>query len=362
MAGTRHHRLGLAVLAFACGLFGTPARLNGQEPPIEDFSPGFLGMYRKVMEIEPHIQRFARQYDVDVDLARAVCMYESGGNPALSSHAGAQGFFQVMPETYRELRVSTNIEAGVKYLGQMIRQFGREDRAVAAYNAGPGRIGRVGTLPLETVQDVVGVGYYRSVIKQFDETLRRHASRLNLVSVEAGETWSSISSRTGIAEWELRIHNPFLAGRQLRSGWLVAFFPHSRRDLLMPLENGAMYRMRHGDNYISLAIALGIDVEALRTQNGLWQVQAVPPGTLLRIPFEIDRARIVKMALDGPSAEKRGNKATIHHVNRGETLTGIAKRYATTVAALRRTNKLPGTTIRVGQRLIIAAAGNQALD
>ena len=139
-----------------------------------------------------------------------------------------------MPETYRELGVSTNIEAGVKYLGQMIRQFGREDRAIAAYNAGPGRIGRGGALPLETVQYLVGVGSYRSVIKQFDGALRRHASRLNLVSAGTGDTWSSVSSRTGIAEWELRIHNPFLAGRELRPGSLVAFLPHSRRDLLSP--------------------------------------------------------------------------------------------------------------------------------
>ena len=59
--GIRRHTFGLAMLAVACGLFSTPARLKGQEPPIEDFSPGFLGMYRKVMELEPHIQRFSRQ-------------------------------------------------------------------------------------------------------------------------------------------------------------------------------------------------------------------------------------------------------------------------------------------------------------
>ena len=123
-----------------------------------------------------------------------------------------------------------------------------------------------------------------------------------------------------------------------------------------------MYRMRHGDNYIALAMTLGIEVEALRTANGLWQVQAVPAGTLLRIPLAIDRADVVKMALNGLSAQPRPNTTTIHRVNRGETLTGIAKRYSTTVAALRRANKLPGTTIRVGQRLIIGAVGTFALD
>ena len=40
----------------------------------------------------------------------AVCLYESGGNANLTSRAGARGYFQVMPSTFRSLRVETNIE------------------------------------------------------------------------------------------------------------------------------------------------------------------------------------------------------------------------------------------------------------
>ena len=135
-------------------------------PQLDDFSPAFLGMYRKVMEIEDDIRRHATRYGVDFDLARAVCLHESGGNAGLASHAGAQGYFQLMPRTYRELRVTTNIEAGVKYLAQLIQQFGREDRAIAAYNGGPGRVARGTGLPIETLQYVIGVGHYRTVLKQ----------------------------------------------------------------------------------------------------------------------------------------------------------------------------------------------------
>ena len=80
--------------------------------PIEQFSPSFLGIYRKVMEIEDEIRRHADTYDVDIDLAWSVCLYESGGNGSLNSWAGAQGYFQVMPATFRSLHVDTNIEAG----------------------------------------------------------------------------------------------------------------------------------------------------------------------------------------------------------------------------------------------------------
>jgi soluble lytic murein transglycosylase-like protein len=53
-------------------------------------------MYRKAMEIEGDIVRHSRKYRVDPSLARAVCMYESGGNANLTSGAGASGYFQSM--------------------------------------------------------------------------------------------------------------------------------------------------------------------------------------------------------------------------------------------------------------------------
>ena len=94
--------------------------------PVEALSPGFLGMYRKVMEVEDDISKYADKYDVDLTLARALCIQESGGNANLNSWAGAKGYFQVMPSTFRTLKVKTNIEAGIKYLSQMIRRFDRE--------------------------------------------------------------------------------------------------------------------------------------------------------------------------------------------------------------------------------------------
>lgn len=348
--------------AFACALAVAASldTLSAQQLPVDDFSPAFLGMYRKVMDIEPQIQRFAAQYGVDADLARAVCLYESGGNAGLASHAGAEGFFQVMPATYRELRVSTNIEAGVKYLARMIQQFGREDRAIAAYNGGPSRVGRNGGLPIETLQYVIGVGHYRSVIKQFDDELRRHASRLTLVPVAAGDTWTSIAMRTGIAEWELRFHNPFLAGRPLKPGERLAVPPESRRDLVAPIAGGGSYRMRHGDNYLTLAMTLGLDLESFRSENGLWQTQTVPAGVVLRIPAAVDRAAVVSGALQQSVAPAARPSMIVYRVRQGDTLDAIARRHSTTTTALRRTNKLTGTTIRTGQLLRVEAATSAA--
>ena len=201
---------------------------------LEEFSPTLLGMFRKVMVIEDDIRTYAEKYDVDLDLARAVCLQESGGNPNLRSGAGAQGYFQVMPATFRSLRVDTNIEAGVKYLSQMIRRFDREDYALAGYNAGPGRV-RGGRPPLETLQYILAVGQYRNVLKLYGPSVRHHAEQIGLEEVRAGDDWWTIAQRVGVSVSQLRLHNPFLATRALQVGQLMAYPPASRTDLLVPL-------------------------------------------------------------------------------------------------------------------------------
>ena len=47
-----------------------------------------------------------------------------------------------------------------------------------------------------------------------------------------------------------------------------------------------LYRARHGDNYLRLAFVLDVDLETLREANGLWRLQTLPAGQLLRIPLE----------------------------------------------------------------------------
>ena len=92
---------------------------------------------------------------------------------------------------------------------------------MAAYNGGPARVGRLGGLPLETAQYVIGVGHYRTVLKQFEPSLRSHASQLHLVEVQAGEDWTALAQRLRLPAWELRLHNPFLATQSLKQGAVI---------------------------------------------------------------------------------------------------------------------------------------------
>lgn len=91
-------------------------------------------------------KQYGNQYGVDPWLLANMARAESGFNPNAQSGAGAQGLMQFMPSTFRSMGVGNNpynvrqsIEAGAKYMSQLMRQFGGDTRlALAGYNAGGG--------------------------------------------------------------------------------------------------------------------------------------------------------------------------------------------------------------------------------
>lgn len=97
-------------------------------------------------EIVALLDAAAAEHKVRPELARAVAWVESRGNPTVVSSAGAQGVMQLMPQTAQALGVSdpfdpaSNIDAGVKYLAQLISRHGSERKGLAAYNWGTGRV------------------------------------------------------------------------------------------------------------------------------------------------------------------------------------------------------------------------------
>lgn len=98
----------------------------------------------------PQILAMGAKYGVAPELIAAVMQAESGFNPNAGSSAGARGLMQLMPGTFRGLGVNgritdpnANIEAGTKYLSQMLAKVGGDvEKALRAYNAGPGAIAK----------------------------------------------------------------------------------------------------------------------------------------------------------------------------------------------------------------------------
>lgn len=101
----------------------------------------------------PKIHELAARYDLSPSLLEALVWQESRWRENAVSPAGARGLAQLMPGTARYLGVNpddphANLEGGARYLREQLNRFGGDlEKALAAYNAGPGRVERAGGIP-----------------------------------------------------------------------------------------------------------------------------------------------------------------------------------------------------------------------
>lgn len=109
---------------------------------------GNSGQYDHIVEAA------SRMFGVNPKLIHSVIRHESGYNPRAVSSAGAMGLMQLIPGTAKRMGVSDafdpheNIMGGTKYLRLLLDMFeGNPVHAVAAYNAGEGRVMKYKGIP-----------------------------------------------------------------------------------------------------------------------------------------------------------------------------------------------------------------------
>lgn len=108
----------------------------------------------RILAVQDIVEQAASEHGVDPTLINAMIWVESRFDPQAKSSAGARGLMQLMPSTaaYLAKRMGErsaraydpkfNVRAGSLYLAEMIKKFGDEQQAVAAYHAGPGNVKR----------------------------------------------------------------------------------------------------------------------------------------------------------------------------------------------------------------------------
>ncbi|MGZ0793888.1 transglycosylase SLT domain-containing protein [Klebsiella pneumoniae] len=111
----------------------------------------------------PVMGKLEAMYNLPSGLLRSVAITESGGNQFAVSGAGAQGMFQFMPGTARDMGLRGNdvfdpiksAEAAARYLSMLLQKNGGDlGKALASYNWGIGNVQKYGMalMPQETRQ------------------------------------------------------------------------------------------------------------------------------------------------------------------------------------------------------------------
>lgn len=116
-------------------------------------NPSFRKMRTKAKRQMSVIEPILKRHGIPSDF-KYIPIVESAMNSSTSSHRGAKGYWQLMPETARSVGLTVNetideredlvksTYAASKYLRRLHRQLGSWTLVAAAYNGGPGRIQR----------------------------------------------------------------------------------------------------------------------------------------------------------------------------------------------------------------------------
>jgi soluble lytic murein transglycosylase len=122
---------------------------------VEETKPSWYARLRYPLEYEHIVRGHAEQRDLDAALLAAVIYRESKFDPDARSPEGALGLMQLLPDTALGIALYTegtefevsdlydpeiNVRYGAFYLRRLLRKYGDERLALAAYNAGQGNV------------------------------------------------------------------------------------------------------------------------------------------------------------------------------------------------------------------------------
>ena len=173
-----------------------------------------------------------------------------------------------------------------------------------------------------------------------------------LYHVQEKETLADVARKSGMTEDELRRINRIPKGRRVLPGSALLVDANgqmapaiaeeemnARIRFSAPETRRVVYRVRRGDTIYAIALKYGITQRSIRKTNNL-------RSSRLRIG-----QRLVLVIPPKAQVQKTAVGKNIYVVRRGDTLSTIARRYGTTVAKLRRLNKLRTNRLSIGQRL-----------
>lgn len=340
----------------------------------------------------PYIHKTFGERGIPRELA-AMSMAESGGNPNAISRAGAAGLWQFMPYTGRKYGLNQNrwvderrdpfkaTYAASDYLLKLYGDFKDWHLAMAAYNAGEGKIGRAiersgsknffeicelgdtmdhkTRLRKETTDYVPRIIAMAKIMRNIDRlgfTPPRSTQAYNFtpVIVPPGTNLSSFASALGLSWEEFSGMNPAYRMRTSppNSESTAYVLPEKtalavewlQSDKATSSAGWVNYTIRRGDTLSQLARRSGVSMDEIRAANGFKKLPRA--GRSILLPEGAG-----KVASSGGGAVTSSGQ---YRVQAGDTLFGLSLKWGTSVKSIQQANSLGNkTSLSLGQLLNI---------
>lgn len=398
-----------------------PGNLDNTPPPVDEVTFDFPITINKQVQFyldqfqgkqRRHFSRWlarSTQYqeDIETELQKAglpldlvyLAMIESGFNPSAYSYAHAAGLWQFIRGTGRNygLRIDSwvderrepkkSTQAAIKYLSFLHNEFGDWYLAVAAYNAGEGKIGRAikkyktrdfwqlaghRYLALETKRYVpkliAAIIIAREPAKYgFTDIPYKKPTKYDTIKLPPATDLAAVAVTAATSVKKLRKLNNELRKNQTPPGkkeYLLRIPEGSKElvaqnlDRLHPVITTAYktHKVRKGDTITGVCRKYKINKTILLKANNL-RTASLKRGQRLRIPY---RTTKYVLLAKGETPESRfasagkDGKMILHTLKRGETLSKIAKQYDVPVRVIMQWNDIKNVRkIRAGHHLAL---------
>lgn len=358
----------------------------------------------------PYIERIFRSEGVPVEIS-LLPFVESSFNVAAYSRVGAAGLWQFMPATGRDyLRIDDAVDerrdpwlstiAAAKFLRGNYDALQSWPLAITAYNHGRGGMARaVEQLGTRDIVEVIrrydgrtfgfaSKNFYAEFVAvvEIERDKERYFGRIPFASPVEPDTvempayvpFADVARAAGIprddlADLNLALLQPVLRGDlhvprgyrlRLPEGTSSRFMaglialPSSSRQERQRVDR-AYHKVRPGESLSTIARRYGVSVRQLMADNDLRNAHHVRVGQRLAVRSTRGNANAAPnhppvAGRNSVVSAPRSADYVVHKVAPGQTLSMIARRYGTSVATLKRHNRIGNSDhVRAGERLRI---------
>ncbi|MCI5179346.1 MAG: LysM peptidoglycan-binding domain-containing protein [Candidatus Electrothrix sp. AW3_4] len=319
-----------------------------------------------------------------------LAMIESGFNPSAYSPAGATGLWQFMPTTAKSygLRIDSWIDerrnpekatkAAISYLSALYKQFGDWQLAVAAYNAGEGKISRglekykvknfwelaeKNYLPLETkryVPKLIAAIIIAHEPKRYGfQPVAEKKMEYDVVDVPSRTPLAKVAKAGGYSVKEIRQLNNELLKNQIppvqnmyslrvpagSSTRIAANIAENLQETRSDKKKKVIHRLQRGETLSGVSKRYNVPVNMIMQWNDIDDVRRLQTGRKLALyphkKFHAGKDQVVKMDI------------SYYKVRHGDSLWSIAQKHQVSTREIKQWNQLNNNLLHPGKKLVI---------